>query len=119
MLSTNWRQWRWPAGTDGRDRLRQLLLDSLRRWTIAAGCSSTTLAGGSFPLNLVGRKQGLHDIERVEWKVWKALISKPAYAKVLFSDYTVSNPAPAPDIDPTMMNPSVASHHLVFTSSAI
>ncbi len=75
---------------------------------LAAGCSSTTLGGGSFPLNLVGRKQGLHDIERVEWKAWKSLVAKPAYAKVLFSDYTVSNPAPAPDIDPTMMNPSVA-----------
>lgn len=75
---------------------------------IATGCASTTIAGGSFPLNLVGRKQGLHDIERVEWKVWKSLVAKPVYARVLFSDYTVSNPAPSPEIDPTMMNPSVA-----------
>lgn len=75
---------------------------------LAAGCASTTLAGGSFPLNLVGRKQGLHDIERVEWKVWKSLVAQRSYAKVLFSDYTVSNPAPAPEIDPSMMNPSVA-----------
>lgn len=75
---------------------------------LATGCASTTLAGGSFPLNLVGRKQGLHDIERVEWTVWKSLVAEPDYARVLFSDYTVSNPAPAPEIDPTMMNPSVA-----------
>jgi hypothetical protein len=75
---------------------------------LAAGCASTTVAGGSFPVNLVGFKQGVHDITRVEWAVWAAVRRVGAYAPVRYGDYTVSNPAPAPDLDPQMMNPSVA-----------
>ncbi len=75
---------------------------------LTAGCASTTVAGGSFPVNLVGYKQGVQDIARVEWAVWKAVRRNADYATVRFGDYTVSNPAPAPDLDPAMMNPSVA-----------
>ncbi len=75
---------------------------------MAAGCRSTTIAGGSFPLNLIGFKQGLHDIQRVEWRIWQQLRKNSKYSELRYSDYTVSNPAPAPELDPTTMNPSVA-----------
>jgi hypothetical protein len=69
---------------------------------LAAACASVTVAGGSFPVNLIGIKQGTMDIPRVEWKVWKALLaSDPRFAVLRYADYTVSNPAPVPDMDPT------------------
>lgn len=75
---------------------------------LASSCATTTLAGGSFPINLVGIKQGVHDLPRVEWQIWKLLRKNATFAEVRFSDYTVSNPALAPDIDPLQVNPSVA-----------
>jgi hypothetical protein len=75
---------------------------------LASGGASVTVAGGSFPMNLIGFKQGVFDIERVEWKVWAQLQKSADYRKLRFSDYAVTNPAPAPGMDPTQMNPSVA-----------
>lgn len=75
---------------------------------LAAGCASTTMAGGSFPVNLMGMGQGTRDLARVEWLMWKDLRKAAAYQAVRYGDYTVSNPAPIPDMDPKMVNPSVA-----------
>jgi hypothetical protein len=75
---------------------------------LASGGGSVTVAGGSFPMNLIGIKQGVHDIVRVEWKVWEQLQKSSDYANLRFSDYAVTNPALAPGLDPTQMNPSVA-----------
>jgi hypothetical protein len=75
---------------------------------IATGCASTTLAGGSFPINLIGIKQGVHDLTRVEWQIWRVLRKDAAYSEVRYADYTVSNPALSPDLDPQQVNPSVA-----------
>lgn len=75
---------------------------------IAADCASVTLAGGSFPINLMGRKQGITDIPRVEWKVWLLLLASDDYQNLRYADYTVTNPAPLPDMDTTQMNPSIA-----------
>ncbi len=77
--------------------------------TSSSACASVTLAGGSFPINLTGKKQGVTDIPRVEWKIWLQLAKEKSYPKLRFSDYTVSNPAPQDeDIDPKNMNPSIA-----------
>ncbi|TFZ02988.1 hypothetical protein EZ313_17345 [Ramlibacter henchirensis] len=75
---------------------------------LASGCASTTLAGGSFPMNLIGIKQGIHDLPRVEWQIWKLLRKHSEYDVVRFADYTVSNPELGPDVDPLQVNPSVA-----------
>jgi hypothetical protein len=75
---------------------------------LSAGCASTTLAGGSFPVDLIGIKQGSTDLRRSEWEVWKRLSVLPEYSALRYSDYTVSNPAPIPQRDPKMINPSVA-----------
>lgn len=75
---------------------------------IASQCASVTLAGGSFPVNLIGFKQGFHDIVRVEWKVWSSIHKLADYADVRYSDYCVTHPAQAPEMDPTQVNPSVA-----------
>jgi hypothetical protein len=75
---------------------------------VACKSSSVTIAGGSFPVNLIGFKQGTFDVERVEWKVWKQIHKGSAYADVRYSDYCVTNPALSPEMDPTQMNPSVA-----------
>lgn len=76
---------------------------------LTLGCASVTLAGGSFPVNLVGFKQGADQVlPRVEWKIWEALQKSGGYEALRFSDYAVSNPAPLPDIDPKQVNPSVA-----------
>lgn len=76
----------------------------------AAGSNyaSVTLAGGSFPVNLVGLKQGFHDIQRVEWKIWKLLQASKEFPKVRYADYTVSNPALMPDLPADQVNPSVS-----------
>jgi hypothetical protein len=75
---------------------------------IRAKCAQVIVAGGSFPMNLVGYKQGVFNIPRVEWNVWKRLRVRPEYGALKYSDYSVTNPAPLPAIDPTQMNPSVA-----------
>ena len=75
---------------------------------VASKSASVTIAGGSFPVNLIGFKQGTFDIERVEWKVWKQIRKGGIYADVRYSDYCVTHPALAPEMDPTQMNPSVA-----------
>ena len=75
---------------------------------LTCGCASVTLAGGSFPVNLIGFKQGTYDISRVEWIIWDLLKKKSAYKPVCYGDYAVTNPGPLPDLDPTQINPSVA-----------
>lgn len=75
---------------------------------LASVSASVTIAGGSFPVNLIGFKQGTFDIERVEWKVWKQIQKGGSYADVRYSDYCVTHPALGPEMDPTQMNPSVA-----------
>jgi hypothetical protein len=75
---------------------------------LATSTASTSLTGGSFPVDLIGYKQGAHDIARVEWKIWELVIAKDDYEDILFSDYAVTNPGPLPDIDPIQVNPSVA-----------
>lgn len=75
---------------------------------MATGCASVTIGGGSFPINLMGLKQGITDIPCVEWKVWSLLQQSGDYEGLRYADYTVTNPAPQPDVDPTQVNPSVA-----------
>lgn len=72
------------------------------------GCASVTLAGGAFPVDLVGFKQGTYDIPRVEWKIWEMAKARKEYAELLYSDYAVTYPGPLPDLDPRQINPSVA-----------
>lgn len=72
---------------------------------LEAECSSVTLAGGSFPINLMGIPQGLTDLPRVEWQVWELLANKDSLS---FADYAVTNPALQEDLDPSKMNPSIA-----------
>lgn len=79
--------------------------------TAASGisCASVTVAGGSFPINLTGKKQGVTDLPRVEWAVWVLMAQKDDYEDYRYADYAVSNPTPMEeDIDPTKVNPSVA-----------
>ncbi|TAL81994.1 MAG: hypothetical protein EPN46_10405 [Candidimonas sp.] len=80
---------------------------------IAAGCASVTVAGGSFPLTLIGFKQGIFDIPRVEWAIWQRIQKEVTYANVRFADYSVTNPAPIVDVDPKQVNPSVAIRYAV------
>lgn len=80
---------------------------------LAAGCASVTVAGGSFPMNLIGFKQGMYSIPRVEWAIWQRLRKVDDFAKVRFGDYAVTNPAPLPNLDPTEVNPSVAIRYAV------
>lgn len=75
---------------------------------LGSGGESVTIAGGSFPVNLIGFKQGTFDIERVEWKIWQQVRRGAAYPELRYSDYCVTHPALGPDMDPTQMNPSVA-----------
>lgn len=75
---------------------------------LGTGCASVTVAGGSFPMNLIGFKQGLHSIPRVEWAIWQKVRKVADYADVRYGDYAVTNPAPLPNLDPTEVNPSVA-----------
>jgi len=67
---------------------------------------TVTLAGGSFPFNLTGIAKGNTLIPRVEWKVWKKILS--AYPDIRFGDYAVTNPDPLAEIDPLKINPSAA-----------
>lgn len=75
---------------------------------IGANCASVTVGGGSFPMNLMGMKQGVLNVSRVEWGVWNLLKKDNAYSGLRYADYTVTNPNPLPDIDATKMNPSIA-----------
>ncbi|WP_321368596.1 hypothetical protein [uncultured Desulfuromusa sp.] len=72
-----------------------------------AGCGSLTVAGGSFPVNLMGIAQGVSDIPRVEWKVWELLKGTGKYPGLRYADYAVTNPEPPPDLDPTKINMSI------------
>lgn len=83
---------------------------------LACDCASVTYAGGSFPINLVGFKQGITKVPRVEWAVWTLLQKAIKYESLRYGDYTVSNPAPVPDdLDPTQVNPSVAIRYAATT----
>jgi hypothetical protein len=73
-----------------------------------ADCASVTIGGGSFPVNLMGRKQGITEIPRVEWGVWGLFQKTGKYPDLRYADYAVTNPAPLPEIDATKMNPSIA-----------
>lgn len=75
---------------------------------IAEKCASVTLAGGSFPIDLAGRKKGVSDLDRVEWLVWEKVHAKPQYHAVRFADYAVTNPSRLPEIDPKTVNPSIS-----------
>lgn len=87
-------------------------VDSIRPFVEATTqfkCASVTLGGGSFPINLTGKKQGVTDIPRVEWKIWNQIVGDDNPMKLRYADYTVTNPMPMDeDIDPTKMNPSIA-----------
>jgi hypothetical protein len=74
---------------------------------IAASCASVTLGGGSFPMTLAGIKAGAKNIPRVEWSAWKLISTSGEFPKLRYADYTVTNPAPLPDIDPKTVNPSI------------
>ncbi|MDQ1835228.1 beta family protein [Massilia scottii] len=76
---------------------------------VALSCASVTLAGGSFPINLTGKKAGATDLPRVEMKIWNHVRKDPIFADLRYGDYAVTNPVPMEeDIDPTKMNPSIA-----------
>jgi len=88
---------------------RAALVEKHLAAALAQGCASTTLAGGSFPMNLIGYKQGAVEIGRVEWMVWEIIKGKSGLSGVRYADYTVTNPAPLPaDLDTSKVNPSVA-----------
>lgn len=74
---------------------------------LTAGCTSLTLAGGSFPVNLVGIPQGVTNLPRVEWKAWETVVAEEKYKDVIFADYAVTNPDLGPEIDPRQMNASI------------
>ncbi len=75
---------------------------------IAERCLSVTLAGGSFPIDLTGRKKGVTDLDRVEWLVWEKIRAKSKYEAVRYSDYAVTNPSRLPEINPKEVNPSIS-----------
>lgn len=72
------------------------------------GCSSVSLGGGAFPIDLTGYKQGMHTIPRVEWQVWTRIQRSGEFPELRYSDYTVTNPAMPPAVDPSQLNPSIA-----------
>lgn len=74
---------------------------------VAASCASVTLGGGSFPMTLTGIKAGAKNIPRVEWGTWKLIAASGKFPQLRYADYTVTNPAPLPDIDPKTVNPSI------------
>ncbi|MGX9732493.1 beta family protein [Janthinobacterium aestuarii] len=86
--------------------------NALKPYLVAAAattCASVTVAGGSFPVNLMGRKQGITDLPRVEWAVWVQIQGLVEYEQFRFSDYTVTNPNPMDeDVDPKKVNPSIS-----------
>lgn len=77
--------------------------------TIEQGlATSVAMAGGSFPMYLTGIPIGANLLPRREWQAWLDLRAKPGCEKVRFGDYNVSNPEPLGDLDPRLMDPSVA-----------
>lgn len=81
---------------------------------IGTKCASVTIAGGAFPVNLMGRRSGLSTIPRVEWKTWCLFRKSGEYSTLRYSDYTVTNPAPLEaEIDPSKLNPSIAIRYAV------
>lgn len=81
---------------------------------IGTKCASVTIAGGAFPVNLMGRRGGLSTIPRVEWKTWCLFRKSGEYSTLRYSDYTVTNPAPLEvEIDPSKLNPSIAIRYAV------
>lgn len=86
------------------DNITPYIQEALK--TVTAG---VTVAGGSFPENLTGKKRGTTDIDRVEWKVWEQLQKDGFKAKIAYSDYTVTNPVrPPDDMDGAKVNPSIS-----------
>ncbi len=78
-------------------------------------CASVTVAGGSFPVNLMGIKQGSPDIPRVEWEIWTNLRKDPQFASLRYSDYAVTNPSRLAEVDPTQVNPSITIRYAAQT----
>lgn len=74
---------------------------------VAASCASVTLGGGSFPMTLSGIKAGVTDIPRTEWRAWKLIVKAGDVPLLRYADYTVTNPAPLPEVDPKTVNPSI------------
>lgn len=74
---------------------------------VAASCASVTLGGGSFPMTLTGIKAGVKDIPRIEWRAWKMIAKAGEFPQLRYADYSVTNPAPLPEIDPKTVNPSI------------
>lgn len=72
----------------------------------SAHSQTVTVAGGSFPFNLVGLTQGITYLPRVEWETWNVLRKK--FPDIRFGDYAVTNPAPLEPLDPMQINPSAA-----------
>jgi len=75
---------------------------------LAEKCASVTIAGGSFPADLIGFKAGTKDIPRIEWEVWTKLRASTEFASIRYSDYAVTNPSRLADVDPTQVNPSIS-----------
>lgn len=94
------------------DKLPADCVTAVTPYLVAAtgiACASVTLGGGSFPVNLTGKKQGFTDIQRVEWKAWGQITKNQKYPELRYADYAVTNPTPLEeDIDPTKLNPSIA-----------
>jgi len=80
---------------------------------ISASCASVTLGGGSFPMTLTGIKAGAKNIPRVEWHIWKHFAESGEFPRLRYADYTVTNPAPLPDIDPKTVNPSITIRYAI------
>ena len=82
-------------------------IDSYLEEAIATSCASVTLGGGSFPMTLAGIKTGAKNILRIEWNAWKLITATGKFTQLRYADYTVTNPAPLPEIDPKTVNPSI------------
>lgn len=105
---------------DNNYKARAKMLEPYVVEALASPATSVTVAGGSFPENLVGFKgQGIRDIARVEWMVWLELADSGKYGRLQYSDYTVSNPILGPELDPTQVNPSVAIRYTHDTKWAL
>lgn len=77
---------------------------------------SLSICGTSFPENLsMIEKDSIESIDRVFWKLWNKLISKPKLLNRLpqFGDYAIAHPD-IKDIDPRLMN---MSGNIRYTSS--
>ena len=95
------------VGTDPQGKWAEasIYVQAAYDWAKAA---SITLAGGSFPYNLMGIKPGTIRVPRVERQVWSTAVKNRTFKSLRFGDYAVTNPVPLPPIDPKMINPSAA-----------